>query len=83
MADPTLDSPCVAFALPRSLGSAVRRNRLRRRLREHLRALDARAELPRGLYLVGCRPGAADLSGDELRGLVSRVVSRVVSRLGA
>jgi ribonuclease P protein component len=47
--------PQVAFAIGRASGSAVRRNRLRRRLREILRAGD----LPAGLWLIGTT-GPAD-----------------------
>ena len=42
------------------------RNRVRRRLRARLRAIDDRGELPVGHYLVGGRPGAAHLSSAEL-----------------
>jgi ribonuclease P protein component len=77
VADPTLPATGVAFALGRPLGPAVRRNRLRRRLREALRAADAAGRLPRGLYLVGARPGATDLSSDALRTLLGQALSRL------
>lgn len=54
--------PRVAFAIGRAFGSAVARNRLRRRLR----ALLAGAQLPPGWYLVGARPTAADRNFSEL-----------------
>lgn len=54
--DETFDPPRVAFAIGRDVGSAVRRNRARRRLRA---ALAAQAEtLPPGSYLFG---GSAEL----------------------
>ena len=51
--------PRVAFAVSRSLGGAVLRNRIRRRLRAALRELRASGRLPGGTYLVG---GQAELA---------------------
>lgn len=48
----------VAFAIGRPVGSAVVRNRLRRRLRE---LMAARVDRLDGLYLVGARAEAAEL----------------------
>ena len=60
--------PCVAFAISRRVGSAVVRNRLRRRLRDEVTRL-ARADLvPAGAYLIGLTPAAAALDGPALRG---------------
>ncbi|HAZ17884.1 MAG TPA: ribonuclease P protein component [Acidimicrobiaceae bacterium] len=57
----------VAYAIPRPVGSAVVRNRLRRRLRAILVDIDRSAPaLPAGDYLVRVRPGASDSSFDEL-----------------
>ena len=53
----------VAFAIPRSVGSAVVRNRIRRRLRAALGELDA----PSGTYLVSATPAAASLDYQGLR----------------
>jgi ribonuclease P protein component len=53
--------PRVAFAINRSVGDAVARNRLRRRIRMILRAESAKG-LPSGTYLVTARPGAGELS---------------------
>jgi len=52
----------VAYALNRSVGTAVVRNRLRRRLREVLRS----APLAPGAYLVSASVAATTLSRDEL-----------------
>jgi len=62
--DPTIVPPGVAFAIGRDVGSAVTRNRLRRRLR----VLTARspALLPHGQLLIGVRPAASKRSFDEL-----------------
>lgn len=53
----------VAFAIPRSVGSAVVRNRIRRRLRAALGELDC----PPGTYLVSATPAAASLDYQGLR----------------
>jgi ribonuclease P protein component len=57
--------PCVAFAINRTVGDAVTRNRLRRRIRMILRS-EAAKGLPAGTYLVTARPGASELSFDSL-----------------
>ena len=54
----------VAFAISRKVGSAVVRNRLRRRLRAMFDGLPS--GLDQGLYLVKCDTRAKDLSYDEL-----------------
>jgi ribonuclease P protein component len=56
----------VAYAIGRSIGLAVTRNRLRRRLRAVLVELT----LAPGSYLVIAAPGAAGLEFAELRSLV-------------
>jgi len=58
----------VAYAVSRSVGNAVERNRVRRRLR----AIVRNAELTPGSYLVSVAPAAATLSFDELAGHVRR-----------
>jgi ribonuclease P protein component len=75
VADPTLTPPRVAFALGRTLGPAVTRNRLRRRLR----VLLSSAALPPGLYLIGARPVAIERSFDELAFDVSTLVDRLAT----
>ncbi|MGD9793390.1 MAG: ribonuclease P protein component [Acidimicrobiia bacterium] len=64
--DPTLTVPQVAFSVPRSVGPAVTRNRLRRRLREILRSQSSAQQMPIGQHLLICRPEAAHLSFREL-----------------
>ncbi|MFT3852028.1 MAG: ribonuclease P protein component [Ilumatobacteraceae bacterium] len=75
VADPNLVPPRVAFALGRTLGPAVTRNRLRRRLRVLLSSVT----LPAGLYLVGARPDAVEQSFAELRFGVDLMVRRITA----
>ena len=62
LVDDELPQASVGYAVPRAVGSAVARNRLRRRLR----ALTPALGLAPGTYLVSARPSAAELSFDEL-----------------
>lgn len=55
----------VAFALPRKLGTAVERNRLRRRLRAVM--AEATTSVPPGAYLVGVGSGFRGLPYEELK----------------
>jgi len=76
LADPAAVPPQVAFAIGRSVGSAVVRNRLRRRLRELIRAATVE-EPPRfrgGQLVIGARPGAGERSFDQLGREVSELL---------
>lgn len=55
--------PRVAFALGRHLGVAVRRNRLRRQLKE----IVASGRTPGGFYLIRPSPAAMNMNFLELR----------------
>ena len=71
--------PRVAFAVSRSMGTAVSRNRLRRRLRELARAA-SRSEpprLPHGRLLLGTLPGAGERSFDDLEAEVTTLLRTV------
>ena len=70
---PGLDGtpPRVAFAIGRRVGSAVVRNRLRRRLRAALVELHPAP----GDYLVVCDPDAANLPFSDLKVLVSTALT--------
>lgn len=65
-------SPRVAFAIGRTVGNAVVRNRVRRRLREILRV----SSLPAGDFLFGVAPAGAGIAFDQLRNHVVAVLAR-------
>lgn len=75
--DQALQPPRVAFALSRALGSAVTRNRLRRRLRAILHDID----VPPGLMLIGAKPAASELTFDELTTVANTLIDRLIDRL--
>ncbi|MBI2297474.1 MAG: ribonuclease P protein component [Armatimonadetes bacterium] len=64
---------CLGF--PRALGTAVVRNRARRRLQEAFRALAPRV---RGAWdlVLRARQGAVQVAGDELAGALLEVLAR-------
>jgi ribonuclease P protein component len=68
--DPNVSPPRVAFAIGRAVGSAVTRNRLRRRLRALLEDFD----VPPGIYLFGASPHACELTFEELRQRLTRLM---------
>ena len=72
IADPSLESAYVAFAIGRTAGPAVERNRARRRLREILRTLDPAP----GLYLFGLSVEARRTTFEGLRTAVQAVLDR-------
>jgi len=67
-----LDHHRFGISTGRSLGSAVVRNRVRRRLREILRAMPIGG--PGRDILVVCRPAAATATYDELREAIGRLL---------
>ncbi len=76
--DPSLSGPHVAYAIGRSVGNAVRRNRLRRQLR-HLMA-GREASLRSAWYLVGIASGTA---ATPLEPRLSVALTTVHARLDA
>jgi ribonuclease P protein component len=70
----------VAYAVPRKLGTAVERNRCRRRLRSVV--ADTTASLPAGTYLVAIDQVVRDLPFQELRARVIEAMQRA-SQAGA
>jgi ribonuclease P protein component len=79
--DPTARPPRVAFAVPRKVGPAVVRNRLRRCIRARLaqRARDPERGLPAGAYLVSIGASGAGLDGPAAADLVERCLDRLTT----
>lgn len=76
---PTATDTCeVAFAIPRRAGSAVRRNRCRRRLRALLDARVRAGSLPGGAYLLSVQPELVDAPQHELAVVLDELLARVV-----
>jgi ribonuclease P protein component len=73
--EPTAVPLRVAFAIGRSIGTAVRRNRLRRRLREAVRGVAADLQLQRGWLLIGAKPAANKHTFDSLRGELTALLA--------
>jgi ribonuclease P protein component len=72
---PTPTEPTqVAFAISRRAGSAVHRNRCRRRLRAVLDARERAGLLPPGVYLVSVQPHLIDAPQHELAGVLDELL---------
>lgn len=71
-ADRSLGRPRVAFALSRRRGTAVERNRVRRRLRAVFR--EVAADLAPGRYLVGVRAPASAVTYRPARAELVRLL---------
>ena len=67
-----LDHDRFGISTSRSVGTAVVRNRVRRRVREILRATSPAAQ-GRDILVV-CRPAAATAGYDELRDVIGRLL---------
>ena len=71
----------IAYAIPKLVGSAVVRNRVRRQLRSILMGIDRSPRaLPPGDYLVRVRPGVVDSSFDELRRYLIEAIDELSDR---
>jgi ribonuclease P protein component len=70
------DPPRVAYAVGKAVGSAVVRNKLRRRLRWSLESVEG--GLPPGAYLIRVSPSAVTMSAQELRTHVAALVATVI-----
>ena len=72
--DSTYDRPLVGYALGRSFGSAVSRNRLRRQLRELVKVYETL--LRPGVYVFGASPRASRTPfarlGQDLESLLTK-----------
>ena len=69
----------VAYAIARPVGTAVRRNRLRRRLRDDVATFDRLGLLPASAYLLICRPDAVNLDHSALVSCVDGLLKRAVA----
>ena len=68
----------MAYALGRKVGNAVRRNRLRRRLRAIV--AERAPDLPVGAYVVRSTDAGPTLEFDELKVAMSRALEKATSR---
>lgn len=78
---PDWDRPQVAYAVTRTVGNAVERNLLRRRIRAIL--FEQSAGLPVGAYLVRCNPGSPALEFNELRLVMSQALEKATSQVSS
>ncbi|GEM_PF-1357282 len=69
---PILEHQRIAFSVPRKVGNAVQRNRLRRVVRARLtnRMTDREPRVGPGAYLIAVRPGADPLEPRVVADLV-------------
>ena len=74
---PESTAPQVAYAIGRTLGPAVTRNRLRRRLRAILTEIDRRDPLPPVAMLLGATPATIKLTFDQLRHNVEQLITQI------
>jgi ribonuclease P protein component len=72
--------PQVGYAIGRRCGTAVVRNRLRRRARAVVR--EEAPSLPRGAYLVRLEPAASGLSASRFREDLARALHRAGEAAG-
>lgn len=70
----------VAYAISRKVGTAVVRNKVRRRLRAAAAELDGQRGLRAGWYLVIVHPNAAPASYAELRDALAEVLEKAGAR---
>jgi ribonuclease P protein component len=68
------DRARVAYAIGRRVGTAVTRNRLRRRLRAIVATAEAEGRLDPGAYLIGVTPEAPAMTYAELEQTVFRLL---------
>ena len=71
------DSPRVGFTISKKIGNAVVRNRVRRRLRAAVRALDPSQMWPGYDYVLIARTAAADRAYKDLKAELEQALQRV------
>ena len=78
----TLGEPRLGLSVSKKVGTAVNRNKVRRRLKEMFRSSAKR--LPRDLdFVISARPAAAEASFEELSEEFSRSVHKFCKSAGA
>jgi ribonuclease P protein component len=76
--DPHSTSTSIAFAIGRAYGTAVERNRLRRRIRAVLGEVDRTEPLPPGMLLIGARHRTpTELTFEQTRSELTQLIERV------
>ena len=78
--DSTLSHPHVGYALGRGYGSAVRRNRLRRQLRELVKVRESMMQP--GVYVFGASPRAHGADFADLGNQLDRLLTKCAERAG-
>lgn len=73
--DPSLSGALVGYALSRSYGNAVHRNRLRRQLRVLVNAHEA--QFRPGIYVFGASPRAKDTAFGTLDSHLSSLLGKL------
>ncbi|MDA8072794.1 MAG: ribonuclease P protein component [Actinomycetota bacterium] len=73
----------VAYSVGRAAGPAVRRNRVRRRLRAVMASLAGAGRLAPGAYLVSAGADVERLTFEDLRDLLGALVEQASRRGGA
>ena len=73
--DPRRDAAHVGYAIGRSFGGAVQRNRMRRRLRVLFAARSS--QFRPGLYLIGAQSALLTASADELGAAVTGLLHQI------
>ena len=75
--DPAAGGVRVAFSTPKRIGSAVKRNQVRRRLRA---LMDERAaRLPAGWYLLAAETGAVDSDWGQLGTTLDQILQHALT----
>ena len=74
--DDSLEGPRISYAIGRSAGTAVVRNRIRRRIRHAIAHLDRVNPLERGWYLIGARREVFSMDFGELQYHLTQSVAR-------